>query len=168
MGRGPRPAWRRAEVKQTVRLREIQERMAPGVIARDGFLGGDGRALADILAADAAELARLGLSAEAVAGRMAELRDAGYPGLGEIVEVPPHLAVRVDSERGRLPCPFGDSGGHRKTLITVENRKLGRSVAYTDLGIHLIREHGFFEGSGSPFRLEPADLKTILEIGEGR
>jgi len=155
-------------VKQTVRLREIQERMAPGVIARDGFLGGDGRSLAQILADDAAEVARLGLTNELIAERMAELRDAGYPGLGERVEVPPHFGARVDSERGRLPCPFGDIGGHRKTLITVLNEELGRSLSYTDLGIHLIREHGFFEGRGSPFRLEPAELKAILEIREAR
>jgi hypothetical protein len=139
--------------------------MAPGVIARDGFLGHDRRSLPEILAADAAEVSRLGLTDEAVAARMAELRDSGYPGLGEPVEVPPHFVVRVDSERGKLPCPFGDAGGHRKTLISVLNKALARSLSYTDLGIHLIREHGFYEGSGSAFRLEPADLKEILEIG---
>jgi hypothetical protein len=155
-------------MKETVRLREIQQRMAPGIIARDGFLGRDGRSLAEILADDAAEVARLGLTNELIAARMAELRDAGYSGLGESVEVPPHFEARVDSERGRLPCPFGDIGGHRKTLITILNGELERSLSYTDLGIHLIKEHGFFEGKGSPFRLEPAELKAILEIGEER
>ena len=155
-------------MKQTVQLQEAQARMAPGVIARDGFMGSDRRSLSEILAADAAEVSRLGLADEEIAARMAELRDSGYPGLGESVEVPPHLEVRVESERGKLPCPFGDSGGHRKTLVTVLNKRLGRSVSYTDLSIHLVREHGFYEGSGSAFRLEPADLKEILEIGGAR
>jgi hypothetical protein len=141
--------------------------MAPGIIARDGFLGCDGRPLEEILAADAAEVARLGITDEAIAGRMAELRDSGYAGMGEIVEVAPHFEVKVDSERGRLPCPFGDIGGHRKTLVTVLNKALGRSLSYTDLGMHLIREHGFYQGKGSAFRLEPADLMEILEIGGG-
>lgn len=151
-------------MKQTVQLQEAQARMAPGIIARDGFLGDDRRSLSEILAADAAEVARQGLTHERIAARMAELRDAGYPGLGESVDVPPHFEVSVDSERGKLPCPFGDRGGFRKTLIAVLNRRLGRSAAYTDLSIHLIREHGFYEGAGSPFRLEPSDLKEILEI----
>jgi hypothetical protein len=151
-------------MKESVQLQEAQARMAPGVIARDGFMGSDRRSLSEIIAADAAEVARLGLSDEAIAARMAELRDSGYPGLGDPVEVAPHFSVRVESERGKLPCPFGDSGGHRKTLVTVLNKALGRSVSYTDLGIHLVKEHGFYEGSGSAFRLEPADLKEVLDV----
>jgi hypothetical protein len=30
--------------------------------------------------------------------------------------------------------------------------------------IHLIDSHGFYEGKGSPFRLEPAALVEILDI----
>jgi hypothetical protein len=35
-------------------------------------------------------------------------------------------------------------------------------VQWSDLSIHLIGAHGFFEGRGSFFRLEPAELVAIL------
>jgi len=151
-------------MKQTVQLRKIQEKMAPGVITRDGFLGGDTRALVDILTADDAEVLRLGLSHRDIADRMIELRDAGTAGLGEPIGVPPHFEVSVDSVRGKLPCPFGDPGMFQKINTTVRNVRLDRTMVYTDLHIHLIGSHAFYEGKASPFRLEPRDLAEILEI----
>jgi hypothetical protein len=104
------------------------------------------------------------LTHQRIAGRMIELRDAGMRGLGEFVEVPPHYEVRVDSVRGKLPCPFGDPGIFPKTNVMIRNTRLGRELTYTDLHIHLIGSHGFYEGTGSPFRLEPAELAEVLEI----
>ena len=151
-------------MKQTVQMQKAQERMAPGAITRDGFLGTDRRPLGDILLADEAAVNALGLEHEGIARRMVELRDAGTAGLGEFVDVAPHFEVRVDSVRGRLPCPFGDPGIFPKTNITVRNRRTGRELSYTDLNIHLVWAHGFYEGRGCPFRLEPKDLAEVLEI----
>jgi hypothetical protein len=151
-------------MKQTVQMQKAQVRMAPGVITRDGFLGDDRRGLADILLTDDASVKALGLEHEAIARRMVELRDAGMAGLGEFVDVAPHFEVRVDSVRGRLPCPFGDPGIFPKTNVTVRNTRTGREVTYTDLHIHLVWVHGFYEGRGCPFRLEPEDLAEVLEI----
>jgi len=151
-------------MKQTVQMQKAQERMAPGVITRDGFLGDDRRPLADILLADEEAVKALGREHGAIAARMVELRDAGMAGLGEFVDVAPHFEVRVDSVRGRLPCPFGDPGIFPKTNVTVRNTRTGREVTYTDLHIHLVRVHGFYEGRGSPFRLEPKDLAELLEV----
>jgi len=39
-------------MKQTVQMKAIQEKMKPGVITRDGFLGSDRRNLIDILIED--------------------------------------------------------------------------------------------------------------------
>lgn len=151
-------------MKQTVQMQKAQERMAPGVITRDGFLGDDRRPLADILLADEEAVKALGLEHATIAGRMVELRDAGMAGLGEFVDVAPHFEVRVDSVRGRLPCPFGDPGIFPKTNVTVRNTRTGREITYTDLHIHLVWVHGFYEGRGSPFRLEPKDLAEVLEV----
>jgi hypothetical protein len=151
-------------MKQTVQMQKAQERMVPGVITRDGFLGDDHRGLADILLTDDAAVKALGLEHETMARRMVELRDAGMAGLGEFVDVAPHFEVRVDSVRGRLPCPFGDPGIFPKTNVTVRNTQTGRELTYTDLHIHLAWVHGFYEGRGCPFRLEPKDLAEVLEI----
>jgi len=151
-------------MKQTVQMREIQEKMKPGVIVRDGFLGADARNLVDILIEDEGEVTRLGLVHQEIARRMIELRDGGAAGLGELIDVPPHFEVRVDSVRGRLPCPFGDPGIFPKTNTTVKNTRSGRELTYTDLHIHMIGSHGFYEGRGSLFRLEPRDLVEVLEV----
>ncbi|MCX7028758.1 MAG: hypothetical protein NTU62_01385 [Spirochaetes bacterium] len=151
-------------MKQTVQMQKAQGQMTPGVITRDGFLGDDRRLLGDILLADDAAVKALDLDHETVAARLIELRDAGMAGLGEFIDVAPHFEVRVDSVRGRLPCPFGDPGIFPKTNVTVRNRKTGREATYTDLHIHLILAHGFYEGRGCPFRLEPKDLAEVLEI----
>lgn len=151
-------------MKQTVQMRMIQEKMKPGVITRDGFLGAEKRNLIDILIEDDETVKRMNLTHQIIANRMIELRDAGMQGLGDFISVEPHFEVRVDSVRGKLPCPFGDPGIFPKTNITVRNLKKNREILYTDLNIHLIYSHGFYEGRGSPFRLDPKDLVEILEV----
>jgi hypothetical protein len=153
-------------MKQTPAMDKIQRQMRPGVITRDGFLGRDGRKLADILEADNAEVNRLGLTHEGIAARMRELRDAGKKGIGLTTRIDRDFEVQVDSVRGKLPCPFGHAGLVQKMNTTVRNLANGREITYTDLNIHMIGEHGFYEGRGSGFRLEPADLKEILVVRE--
>ena len=151
-------------MKQTVQMDRIQEKMAPGVITLEGFLGTDRRKLLDILLEDDEAVKRLDLSHSQLAQRMVELRDAGMRGLGEFIDVAPHFEVRVDSVRGKLPCPFGDPGIFPKTNITVRNLALDREIVFTDLHIHMVGSHGFYEGKGSAYRLEPTELAQILEI----
>jgi hypothetical protein len=151
-------------MKQTVQMDRIQQKMQPGVITRDGFLGRDPRKLIDILVEDEGAVKRLDLTHRRIAERMMAMRDAGMRGLGELISVEPHFEVRVDSVRGKLPCPFGDPGIFPKTNVTVRNLALDRELTYTDLHIHLIGSHGFYEGRGSVFRLEPAELVAVLEV----
>jgi hypothetical protein len=151
-------------MKQTVQFMKIQENMKPGIITRDGFLGSDRRNLIDILIEDEEVVKRMGITHGEISRRMIELRDAGLKGLGNFISIQPHYEIRVDSVRGKLPCPFGDPGVFPKTNITVRNIKKDREITYTDLHIHLIGSHGFYEGKGSAFRLNPQDLVEILEI----
>jgi len=46
----------------------------------------------------------------------------------------------------------------------VRNLRSGEHVTYTEMNIHMIEAHGFYEGAGSPFRQEPAMLARVLEI----
>ena len=151
-------------MKQTVQMKEIQEKMKPGVITRDGFLGTDTRNLLDILVEDDAAVKRMNLDHRIIANRMIELREAGMRGLGNFIRVEPHYEIRVDSVRGKLPCPFGDPGIFQKTNTTVRNLEKNSEITYTNLNIHMIMAHGFYEGRGSSFRLEPEDLVRILDI----
>jgi hypothetical protein len=151
-------------VKQTPELDLIQAAMRPGAITQSGFLGSDARHLADILADDAAAVARLGLTHRALAARMRGFLKAGAEGLGDEIAVAPHFEVRVDGVRGSLPCPFGHAGLFAKTFCIVRNRTLDDTIAFTELQIHMIEAHGFYEGEGSPYRLPPERLARVLEI----
>ncbi|MBL7077020.1 MAG: hypothetical protein ISS31_06085 [Kiritimatiellae bacterium] len=149
---------------QTPEMDRIQHEMQPGVITQDGFLGTDHRSLQEILDHDDATVRRLNLTHKAIAARMCELRDEGEKGLGETISVPPNFDIRVDSVRGKLPCPFLGGTIVQKLNTSLRNTRLGREVTYTDLNIHMIEEHGFYEGYGSLFRMAPEELVEILEV----
>ena len=151
-------------MKQTPEYNAIQQQMKPGVITLDGFLGTDSRNLIDIIAADDVAVHQLNVSHQNIADRMQFFRNAGLDGLGEFLNIAPHFEVRVDSVRGKLPSPFGGPGMYEKVNTTVRNLKTSTEVTYTDLHIHFVRDHGFYEGKGSAYRLEPGSLVETLEV----
>lgn len=151
-------------MKQSPQTKQIVQNMQPGVITLEGFLGSDRRDLQEILEDDNGIVKRMHLTHQRIAHRMNEFRQKGEKGLGEYISIKPHFEVRVDTVRGKLPCPFQHPGIYRKANTTVRNTRLGREITYTDLHIHMIEAHGFYEGKGSRFRLEPEDLAEILEV----
>ncbi|RKX76736.1 MAG: hypothetical protein DRP87_11105 [Spirochaetes bacterium] len=151
-------------MKQTTQLQKVQENMRPGVISLHGFLGDDTRNLVDILIEDNAEVKKLGVTHRRISDKMRELRENGLSGLGEYINVSPHFEVKVEDARGKLPCPFEHPGLFPKINTTVRNLEKNKEIIYTDLNIHLIEAHGFYEGRGAKYRLEPAELVDILEV----
>lgn len=139
------------------------ERMAAGVITSGGFLGTDVRSLADIVAADEERFVSLGLDFDAVADALEKVSREGARGLGEPITVGGKLLVRSEDARGMLPCPY-DDGFFHKNSVSVELVGTGERITYSDLSIHLIREHHFCQGEGSPFRLDPDSLKRVLGL----
>lgn len=142
----------------------IQQQMMPGVITADGFLGNDRRALSEILDADDAAVNRLGLTHAEIAAALQNLRRIGREALGLPAAASPHLEVRVESTRGVLPCPFGERGVHGKSVTVIHNRRLGESLTVSDLQLHLIDRHGFYQGRGSRHRLDPERIARVLEL----
>ena len=149
-------------MKENPAMKKIKDNMKPGSISLHGFLGTDKRDIEVIIDHDAAALDRLGLNSVVIAVKLEEIRDRALEGLGEYIELNDDYLVKADSVRGKLPCPFDHPGLFRKTIITLRSKSDGSELMFTDLGIHLIREHGFFQGQGSPFRLEPEVLAEIL------
>jgi len=141
----------------------VRKLMLPGRLTRDGLLGTDARPLEEIIASDEAELGRLGRSRAAVAGRMRELRELGSRALGDSVAAG-RREVCSESARGSLCCPFGDSGDIPKAWVIVRDVPTGEELIFTELNIHMIERHGFFEGRGAAFRLEPEKLVRLLEV----
>lgn len=151
-------------MKQTPEYDAIQHQMLPGIITLEGFLGTDTRHLIDILSDDDGAVHRAERTHTQIAERMQYFRNAGMPGLGEFISLDKRFDVRVDSVRGKLPSPFGGPGMYDKVNTTVVNKILGKEITFTDLHIHFVRDHGFYEGKGSPFRLEPLELIEVLEV----
>jgi hypothetical protein len=154
-------------MKLTDELKKAQANMQPGVIAVEGFLGYDHRDLATIIQHDEEEMARLKLDWEAVVVQMKDLLKKGSDGLGEPITVDKTWLVRVDETRGTLPSPWTGDGIFHKVNCEVrrlnkEGRPEGKILLYNQLSLHLLEKYHFLQGRGSHFRLEPADIKTVL------
>lgn len=151
-------------MKQDFNYIKIQQKMRKGLIVRDGFLGDDKRNLIDIIEEDNETVKRIGLTHEKIADVLVEFKKIGEVGLGDLVNYKGYFEIKVETYRGKLPCPFGDKGVFQKNEITVINKKLNEKIVYTELSIHLIKEHGFYQGKGSVYRLDPEKIVQILEI----
>jgi len=148
-------------MKMTPELKKASENMAPGIITAEGFLGSDPRSLSTIIDEDAQLLSRLGLEPVEVADKLRYFMEEGRRGLGEPVTVDNDWLVKTDEARGFLACPWED-GIFRKVNVTVEKKNSGEKLFYTDLSVHLLEIHGFLEGRGAPFRMNPESIKKIL------
>ena len=148
-------------MKQKPELQKIQENMQPGAFSAQGFLGDDDRNLADILREDDEAVAKLGYTHEQIAERMQALTDMAAPMLGRVVETR-QLLVSSEDHRGKIPCPFKDRFYADKRNTLIRRKSDGRQMIWTDLHIHMIRAHGFYEGRGSALRLEPKDLVDMI------
>ena len=149
-------------MKQSPKMQKLEEMLRSSVLVVGGFMGSDGRPVMEVIEADAATLSRLDVTAEKLADRMQEVTEAAIKGLGTWVTFGAQHEARVDEARGWIPCPWSDGHRFRKRVTTVRRMDSGLTVRWSDLGIHLIGAHAFFEGQGSFFRIEPAELVRVL------
>ena len=148
-------------MKENPKDTALRKDMAEGRLARDGFLGDDHRPLLEIVDADKAVLDAMGVTQEHLGQKMRALMEKGLTGMGMEV-ASGHLLVKTEEYMGRMGCPFKD--GHRaaKRNTTLTDIQSGKSLTYSDLSIHLIEKHGFFQGKGSPYRIEPGELVAFI------
>jgi hypothetical protein len=76
-----------------------------------------------------------------------------------------HLQVFICQYRGLQECPWGceyESWSSFNFLIL--NRQSGKAVTGPGLVVHLIRNHHFFEGLESPYRVNPVEVVQVLEL----
>lgn len=150
-------------MKQNPKNEALRENLKAGKLAREGFLGEDTRQLEQIVADDAAMLAGVDLSAQDVGDAMRALTRLGLEGQGAEVESR-DFRILVEEYMGFMPCPFRDGRRAAKRNTRATLKASGETMAWTDMGIHLIQAHGFFQGKGSPYRLEPLALAAFLQL----
>jgi len=148
-------------MKETPGEARIRERMKPGVLCADGFLGDDRRRVGEIIDADRAAAERAGTTLDALADRLGGVLDAAVAGLGGRVELPGGQTAVWREAMGRIPCPFGGCGTFPKGEVELTGPG-GETVRFTPLSVHLLAEHGFAQGRGSRYRLEPALLARLF------
>jgi hypothetical protein len=142
----------------------IEEMMQPGVLSRDGMLGDDPRPLEEIMAVDAQAVSALGLTHEQIGARLAELTELARERFGAHVLVGEVLQLSATEVRGSIPCPFKDNTRFPKLIVTCKHLPSGKEISWTALSTHMIAAHGFYEGRGAIFRLDPARLVELLGI----
>lgn len=151
-------------MKETPDWTRILRRMQPGEMTRDGMLGEDRRPPQEIIAADAATMERLGVTREELARRLTAMASVARAAMGAVVQVDDRFEVRSEEAMGRIPCPFGHFGRYVKNITFLKNMETGEECTWTDLGVHMLEAHGFCEGAGAPFRLDPERAVRVLGV----
>ncbi len=139
----------------------LEAAMRPGALSGVGFLG-KSESLIEILAADNDTVRAQGLSHRTIGFHLRVI--------GELGVVPDHLdftylgerfsVVREDTH-GFQESPFED-GTRDGRNATVTNLATGKRVSYALLVPRMIERYGFYEGRGTPYRLEPSEVIAVL------
>ncbi len=151
-------------MKQSPEEQRIIERMQPGVFCLDGFLGSDRRSLPEILDADNSIVIGLGVTHQQIAAVLEGVLDRSVTACGGPADVADGVVAEFHEAMGRIPCPFGD-GVYHKGEVVLADRSTDREYHFTPLSVHMIAEHGFYQGIGSAYRIEPDLICSLLGIG---
>ena len=143
---------------------KLMQRMAPGALCRDGFLGDDPRPLGEILDSDRSTVEGLGLTHEDIATALAGAMQAAMPACGAPVAVGDRLTATYSEAMGRIPSPWGD-GVFPKGEIALTDTATGETILFTPLSVHLISRHGFYQGRRGRYRVEPAAVARLFGLG---
>src|SRR5690349_19462778 len=150
---------------------EVERRMRPGGWFTRPMLGKE-QSLERILAEDEQKLRTLTSTAAQLGEGLAELLTAAARSDWLRPFRVRKFHVELDRRRGLVTCPLAaeefapwtHGGGNRPTAneFVVRNLTSNVQLAGYELSVHLIRDHGFFGGAGTAFRIEPSDLAAVL------
>lgn len=141
--------------------KQFQGRMSAGAMSGSGFLGGDAREVEEIIAADGAAVAAAGLTHQRISAALDAIIRAAFAAQGAPVVIGRLTAVSRES-MGKIPCPWGGCGVFSKGDVEVSDPATGKTLLLSPLSVHLAARHGFYQGVGSPYRIDPADAAAII------
>ncbi|MGD9110302.1 MAG: hypothetical protein PVG93_05130 [Phycisphaerales bacterium] len=149
-------------MKKSPDQQKLEQVLRSSMLSAVGFLGDDNRSLTEIIEADLTELAKLNFTADQLAEKMQQITDLAAKALGNWAQIDDTHQAKVAEAKGRIPCPWPHPAYFAKRVTTLKDTETGDEIKWSDLNIHLIKEHSFFEGKGSPFRIEPKQLIRAL------
>jgi hypothetical protein len=153
---------------------ELESRMQPGALSQDGFLGKNEK-LDDVLTRDAKTVLELGVTYDELADRLEILLQAATESKSRKAKVK-NFSVESKVFTGFQICPWTKdihhaqctgAGGVKFGSVDwcIKNLNTDQQMCGPGLITHLIRAHHFFEGFGSPRRVDPRELAMLLKIG---
>ncbi|HVW37749.1 MAG TPA: hypothetical protein VHB99_10610 [Pirellulales bacterium] len=142
----------------------LEQAMRPGAASEQGFLGTD-ETLLEVLAADNRyvvderrlthqQLARA-LRILAAIGRKQPGQEFAYRGQ--------RYRINVQYYRGFQESPFED-GTRANSEATIENLSNGKTLRFSLLVPDTIERYGFYEGCGTPYRVEPSRILEVCDF----
>jgi len=176
---------------ESLTITELEARMRPGAYSGLGFLGLD-ESLEEVVRRDDKTLRDAGITHEQIADAIWRLIDEPFhqphnsralhipdlynpesiphfdldhlPGVEEGYLVGHHHQIFGVHSKGIQECPWGceKHGGSYDFLIL--NRMTGEYFTGPSMIVGLIRDHHFFEGTGTPYRVDPLKAMRVLEL----
>lgn len=150
-------------MKETPDDKALEDRLGASKFSGEGFLGTDHRPVDEIVAADLHALAQLGVSKEALLAALRDAYEKARAALGGEVEIRPGVTAVAHESMGRIPSPFRGDGVFEKGDVVL-TAAAGEQLVLTALGLAMIEKHGFFQGRGSRYRVEPARAAALLGL----
>ena len=142
----------------------LDARLGPSKFAAEGFLGTDTRPVEEIIADDMRALESTGVAKSALVESLRNAYETARDALGAEVSIRPGVYAVFYESMGRIPSPFRGDGVFPKGEAVITHKQTGAHLIITALGINLIREHDFFQGRGSRFRIEPDQATAMLGL----
>ena len=149
-------------MKESPEIKKLEQMLRSSKLAAGGFMGNDKRSAYEVIEADTRQLEKLDITREQLAEKMKQITELTKPQLGNWIKIDEYLQAKSDDFKGMLVCPWPHAGRIQKRITTVKNVVNGQTIMWSDLNVHLIEEHGFFEGKGSGFRIEPETLFSVI------
>ena len=127
-------------------------------------MGHDDRPLDEIVSADLRSLRMLGVAKQQVVHALRDVYNKAKEALGAEVNITPDVTAVYYESRGRIPSPFRGDGTFEKGEVVVRNIRSNQTLIVTSLSIHLIENHGFFQGQGARHRIDPKAVVELLNV----
>lgn len=152
-------------MKQSPAEQDLMRNLRPSKFSAEGFLGSDFRPFDEIVSEDLRSLEQKRVSKEGLVAALTDAYEMAKQALGAQVVIRPGVTAVFKESMGRVPSPFRGDGVFEKGEAVVKDEEAGHTIIITSLGIHLIEKHGFFQGKGSRYRIEPDRAIEIFRLG---
>lgn len=149
---------------QGIAIADLEKVMRPGAMSMQGFLG-EKESLLEILAADNKYVVdELALTHQELAKHMLILGAIGklQPDK-EFLYHGTKFKVGIITNINFMPSPFKD-GTKSNAVASVHNLSTGKKLTYSLLVPLMVERYGFYEGKGTVYRVDPAQIVTVLSF----